>query len=135
MKVCAKCGRAKPLGQFHRSTRRGHQLWCKECRRTYDRAYFARNREKRRLQAKAHRRRLAEWNSEIKASTSCADCGCSFHPAAMEWDHLPGTEKVAEISDLVRAGKTLALREELQKCELVCANCHAVRSYVRRSGA
>jgi len=45
----------------------------------------------------------------------------------MEWDHLPGTTKTAEISTLLSRGSSRKLREEIAKCELVCANCHAVR--------
>ena len=128
------CGRRKPLDEFHRDTRHGHQARCKLCRREYDRAYQARNAEKRRRQAKERRKRLVALNHTMKASMSCADCGGSFHPAAMEWDHLPGEEKLDDISTLARTGKTRQFHRELEKCELVCANCHAVRSFERRRG-
>ena len=52
----------------------------------------------------------------------------------MEWDHLPGTEKLEDISNLARHGKTRQFHPELVKSELICANCHAVRSYERRNG-
>lgn len=132
MKKCAHCGIEKPLTAFHRWNQRdGYQLWCKSCRKEYDREYHARNRARRQAQVKERRRRLHEWNNQIKSATPCADCGRSFHPVAMAWDHLPGSEKVTEVSNLVRAGKTLQARKEIAKCELVCANCHAVRSYQR----
>jgi len=82
----------------------------------------------------ARRLRLKELNRRLKTTTPCADCGGLFHPVAMQWDHLPGLEKGAEISNLVKAGMTTRFHEELEKCELVCANCHAVRSYERRAG-
>jgi NADH:ubiquinone oxidoreductase subunit F (NADH-binding) len=113
----------------------GRQPWCKPCRKDYDREYHARNRARRQEQVKERRRRLHEWNNRIKSSTPCADCGRTFHPVAMTWDHLPGTDKVTEVSNLVRAGKTIQARKEIEKCEVVCANCHAVRSYERRNGA
>lgn len=50
---------------------------------------------------------------------------------AMQWDHLPGTEKLGEISGrLARRARGLIL-SEIAKCELVCANCHAIRTYQR----
>jgi len=49
----------------------------------------------------------------------------------MEWDHLPGTVKLGEISSMVRKWSTKLIFEELAKCELVCANCHAIRTYKR----
>jgi len=129
------CGEVKPLGAFHLYSRQGHQVWCKPCRKEYDRAYHARNAERRRLQVKEARFRLVRLNRHLKALTACADCGGHFHPAAMEWDHLPGSEKLDDVSSLARAGKTKQFHSELSKCELVCANCHAVRSYERRNGA
>ena len=59
--------------------------------------------------------------------------GGFFHHAAMTWDHLPGREKVNEVSNLRRTSRKAVLAE-IAKCELVCANCHAVRSFERRRG-
>ena len=135
MKRCGLCGAIKPLDEFHLYTRQGRQRWCKPCRKEYDRAYHARYAEKRRLQAKERRIRLVRLNQHLKAFGSCADCGGRFHPASMEWDHVPGHTKHDDVSSLARAGKTRQFHAELAKCELVCANCHAVRSYERRNGA
>jgi hypothetical protein len=135
MKKCGRCGLEKPSSEFHHWNRSdGRQPWCKPCRQTYDHDYHARNRERRRQQVKERRRRLHAWNNELKSSMPCADCGQFFPPVAMTWDHLPGSEKITEVSNLVRAGKTLQARKEVEKCELVCANCHAVRSYDRLTG-
>jgi hypothetical protein len=49
----------------------------------------------------------------------------------MQWDHLPGTVKLGEISAKTRAWSPKLIFEELAKCELVCANCHAIRTYRR----
>jgi hypothetical protein len=60
------------------------------------------------------------------------DCGGSFHPAAMQWDHI-GTDKRINISDAVHKGWSRArILTEIAKCELVCSNCHAVRTWTRR---
>src|SRR6266705_6369282 len=134
MKTCGMCGADKPLEAFHRSARNGRQAWCKDCRRSYDRAYHERNAEKRRRQVRELRQRLVDFNRELKASMPRADCRRHFHPAAMEWDHLPGAKKLGDISTLARTGKTRQFHRELAKCELVCANCHAVRSFERRRG-
>ncbi|HKY50143.1 MAG TPA: hypothetical protein VJP45_02690, partial [Candidatus Limnocylindria bacterium] len=62
----------------------------------------------------------------------CVDCGGVFHPAAMTFDHRPGTTKVADLASLAHRGCTGLFDDELEKCDLVCANCHAVRTYQRR---
>ena len=48
----------------------------------------------------------------------------------MQWDHLPGRSKRGDISAL--SGVTRAeILEEIAKCELVCANCHVIRTFTR----
>ena len=69
--------------------------------------------------------------AELKMREGCVDCGYKGHPAALDFDHLPGFSKKAEISTMFRASLE-DLMEEVAKCEVVCANCHRVRSAVRR---
>lgn len=61
---------------------------------------------------------------ELKASP-CFDCGGSFKPCQMDFDHVEGG-KVANIAQLV-GGPTEGLLDEVAKCHLVCANCHRTR--------
>jgi hypothetical protein len=53
----------------------------------------------------------------------------------MAFDHLPGSSKRLEIANLVRRGSIGVARSEIAKCEVVCANCHAVRTFLRREQA
>ena len=76
---------------------------------------------------------LVAWMRELKSSRPCTDCGGWFHPAAMTFDHLPGTTKRSEISTLLYSGYRQVLLDEIAKCELVCANCHAVRTFLREA--
>jgi hypothetical protein len=59
----------------------------------------------------------------------CADCGGSYPHYVMDFDHVRG-QKICEISNI--ANRRLSLRklqDEIAKCDLVCANCHRVRTY------
>lgn len=85
------------------------------------------------VQKRERKRRLKAWIRDLKTSLACADCGGRFHWAAMTFDHLPGKEKRGEVSNLLMAGYYGVLIEEMAKCEPVCANCHAVRTFLRRS--
>ena len=50
----------------------------------------------------------------------------------MELDHRDDTIKEAAVADLVSKGCTDArLLEEIEKCDVVCANCHRMRTYQR----
>lgn len=68
---------------------------------------------------------------EAKA-VPCADCKRRFNPWQMQFDHRPGEKKLFNLSDAGRDGVGLArIRREIAKCDIVCANCHADRTYWR----
>jgi hypothetical protein len=52
----------------------------------------------------------------LKASKPCTDCGQIFHPAAMQWDHLPGYEKVDDLGTLQSRHSKAAVLAEIAKC-------------------
>jgi hypothetical protein len=133
-KRCSRCKEVKLVAQFHRWKRGdGYQPWCKACRKAYDASYSARTLARRRQHRAERKREFVVWYEALKADRPCADCGGRFPPAAMQWDHLPGTEKIADVANLMRRLCKRRIVEEIAKCELVCANCHAVRTVNRRS--
>ena len=71
------------------------------------------------------------WVIEYKLFHGCADCGYAEHHAALDFDHRPGTTKVRDIKGGQQLGWE-ALRAEVAKCEVVCANCHRIRTYTRQ---
>ncbi len=51
----------------------------------------------------------------------------------MDFDHLPGTTKVLSVGHMANSGhNNAAFLAEIQKCEVVCANCHRVRTVERK---
>lgn len=60
----------------------------------------------------------------------CTDCKNSYPSYVMDFDHVKGRKKT-NISVLVQsAGWSIStLKKELAKCELVCANCHRIRTH------
>lgn len=126
--LCARCGNWKPTEAFHDS-RTGQFSYCRECRNAYDRAYYAeRGRAARLARRRAARAAARAWMASLKDGVPCADCGETFPVYVMHWDHLPGFEKVDEVSSMVGHRTRAAILEELKKCELVCANCHVLRT-------
>jgi hypothetical protein len=70
----------------------------------------------------------------LLCASKCYDCEYS-NPIALQFDHLPGTDKKFEISKAV-AGSTRswkAIQQEIDKCQIVCANCHLIRTATRGS--
>lgn len=63
------------------------------------------------------------------------DCGQRHPPCVMDFDHVRG-EKVAGISTTKMMGVSVAvLEEEIAKCDVVCSNCHRIRTFVRKAGS
>lgn len=57
----------------------------------------------------------------------CTDCGNSYPQVCMQFDHRDVNTKRYSISEKMRLPFE-ELKEELDKCDLVCANCHAIRT-------
>ena len=134
MKICSACALEKSSDEF---SRKGGALQskCKACQRAYHRLYYQRNKSrfitKNRRNKNRQRKRLRDILSEVK-HRPCQDCGGSFHPWVMELDHREGTKKEAAVANLISKGCTDArLLAEMKKCDVVCANCHRMRTYRR----
>lgn len=128
---CATCGQSKPASEFHRS-RTGQFSYCRDCRCAYDRRYYEeRGKAARQARIRVRRDSARAWLDSLKEGHPCADCGETFPPWVMHWDHLPGYLKINEISSMVGSHRRALILDELAKCELVCANCHVMRTVVR----
>ena len=129
MKRCARCGLIKPRSEFHKSRARkdGLQTYCKACRTVIDHALYERRRGKP-IAWRVFDRDFAKWLRELKSGRPCTDCGRTYSAEVMQWDHLPGTQKLADVS-LIRSRE--GVLAEIAKCELVCTNCHAIRTFQR----
>lgn len=74
-----------------------------------------------------HQRMRREIINEYKVRCGCADCGFNKHPAALDFDHKDPSQKLFLVSgDPKRNWKEMA--KEIEKCEVVCANCHRIRT-------
>lgn len=66
-------------------------------------------------------------------SKPCSDCGREFPYYIMEFDHARGV-KSFNIGRTPHVGMK-RLRAEIAKCDVVCANCHNIRTHERRNNA
>lgn len=63
----------------------------------------------------------------------CMDCGGRFPPYVMDFDHRDGAAKSMEISNIIRRGWSWQkLAREIALCDIVCANCHRIRTFKRQ---
>jgi len=131
--TCTICGRTLDIASFHKkkSNRSGHRKQCKECVSEYYRSEYKENVKRRNTIVRAvkkRRKNLREFIIGLK-DKPCTDCAQRFPHYVMDFDHVSG-EKEKEIARAVHLGWSKErLLKEIGKCELVCANCHRVRTH------
>ena len=80
------------------------------------------------------RRRQATILDRCRA-VPCSDCGERYPPCAMDFDHRDPSTKRAAVTRMIGRAGTQRLLDEIAKCDIVCANCHRLRTSRRRSAA
>src|SRR5438093_12375480 len=138
VKLCPRCREVKALSEFSKNPRRrdGVNSICKTCRRIYDHERYERihGRSIDYQPLRSERGRRA-WLRSLKEGKPCTDCGRTYPPQVMQWDHKPGFQKLGDITiDFWGPGREDILAE-IAKCDLVCANCHAIRTFTRSGWA
>ncbi len=134
MKICIDCKKEKYENEFSRKGT-GFQCRCKECFALYHKKYYEKNKEKYFAKNRRNKTRQRTRLKQILLSAKnrpCRDCGGNFHPWVMEFDHLEGTTKISAVASMATRGCTNEkLLAEIAKCEVVCANCHRMRTFRR----
>lgn len=120
-RVCTICKCKKPATRtfFAPDKRRtkGLQSHCRLCGRAFK---------------KKHSDEMRQKIARYKLSCGCNDCGYDSHHAALEFDHVKGSKRFC-ISNMTRCLWTKIL-SEIKKCEVVCSNCHKIRTWERLQG-
>ena len=102
-----------------------------EQQRAAERRWYAANKAKVAAKKDRKRERLRALVREAK-DRPCADCGVRYPYYVVDLDHVED-DKVMIVSKLVNFGATQRVVDEIAKCEAVCANCHRVRTHLRRT--
>lgn len=83
------------------------------------------SKEKRRKDTVQKRKMIQELKK-----VPCADCGGVFPPYCMDFDHRNPDDKELNIAKVYAYGKERLLAE-IKKCDIVCSNCHRIRTHKR----
>jgi hypothetical protein len=119
-KECKKCKLVKNTKEFYKQKQKGKkngQLWeyfdsyCISCRLNYT---YERSRE---YKQKAYQYKGGK----------CADCGLNDDPSIFDFHHLDPNQKDFEIGEGRRMELSEEVKRELDKCVLLCSNCHRRR--------
>ena len=74
---------------------------------------------------------LAQYLRDLKTKTACIDCGINYPYYVMDFDHVRGV-KQANVMELVSTLSKKRIDLEIAKCEIVCSNCHRIRTHMRK---
>ena len=78
-----------------------------------------------------YRTEIRQYVQGLKEAVACIDCGVTYPYYVMDFDHLDGSIKENDINFLSNTGRIGAVKREIEKCEIVCANCHRIRTHKR----
>jgi hypothetical protein len=137
-KICGVCKKDKQLFEFNTNVAKkdGYQTSCRECRSEYNRKHYKKNKidylKSANKARKKYRDKILDLISKLK-DKPCADCDVKYIKEVMEFDHLDSKIKIDSISNMISWGRSEEdILREVAKCDLVCANCHRIRTVNRR---
>lgn len=106
-KQCPKCGDIKTLDNFDKRPNGNIQSYCRKC--LNDNRYSL---------LKKHKQTLVK-----EFGGCCSKCGYSKNLSALEFHHLDSKDKDFHFGS-TKTTNINKIRQELDKCILLCANCH-----------
>ena len=132
---CYRCQEAKPAEEFgwRKTAENRRDSYCRPCRAAYKRQHYLANKGRYVRQAQRRKQRLRLEQTRLLIgyfeAHPCVDCG-ERDPVVLEFDHL--RDKRFDIGPAISQRSWRDILAEIQKCEVVCANCHRRRTSARR---
>lgn len=135
MKKCVICKEEKSPQEFNKNKTKkdGLNNICRDCSKEKSAQYFINYKEYHKEQVGIRREKLRKENREklmyLLKISKCVDCGNTDH-RTFEFDHL--YDKFANVPSLAANGYLWRkIQDEINKCEILCANCHRIRTFNR----
>jgi hypothetical protein len=131
-KTCTICKILKPIAEFDfTKSKPNGQSYCSACRRNWMQKHYKKHKREYKAKAIEAKRRRRELINSLKARP-CSDCKQSYPPYVMDFDHI--SNKSFNIGNNIDLSKDKVLKE-ISKCDLVCANCHRLRTHKHLSAS
>jgi hypothetical protein len=131
MKKCNKCNIEKSFNEFSKNinSKDGHQHICKTCKKILDKSSFDKNKIKWIKHYKIKYQELSNYANNIKSLNKCLKCGESRY-WVLDFHHLDSTKKEMNVN---QAGSLRLLKKEIEKCIILCSNCHRDFHHLERN--
>lgn len=132
-KICPNCQKDLPASDYHVSNfDKGYlQSHCKVCARERSRANYHKNKDNF-IRQKKERDKLIDSLILERKDRPCMDCGIRYPPYVMDFDHRDPSDKDYGVCQMRRRHMGIdKIKREMDKCDVVCSNCHRIRTNVR----
>ena len=134
-KLCTDCKKILPLDQFSKNKQKkdGLNYRCKTCQRIYFKNHYQNNKQYYIDKAFEQTNKFLEIIDDVKQNKlkgGCSVCG-AYHPAILDFHHIDPTKKDFTIAQSRTKSKEKFLKE-LDKCIVLCSNCHRVLHWRER---
>lgn len=124
-KICNKCKNNLPYAEFHKckSKKDGLQTFCKKCNNDNAKKDSIKNKKRWTQRLKEKREKYRKDFLTYKSTLFC--CVCKENTSCcLDFHHLNHKKKNGEISSMFRNRPLEKLKQELEKCVVLCSNCH-----------
>ena len=135
MKKCTTCKQEKDLSDFgkHKITKDGYKHVCKDCTKKNNERYSNLEGAK---EIKTERNRLAKEKVKQAYYEYMKDKKCMLceenHIACLDFDHRDQTTKSHNVSSMLTDRRSWSsVLKEINKCDILCANCHRKRTAIQ----
>lgn len=134
MKTCPSCNKTKNIDDFglNKSKKDGRQSTCKACFKIYRDRHYQENKEYYLDNAKKNKQKSRDLIAEARKG-GCVKCG-EDHPAVLDFHHLNDNEKDFNVTQVNRKGFR-QVQKEIEKCIVLCSNCHRKLHYKERNAS
>ena len=88
--------------------------------------------EKPQKRTAAKKREVQQMLGKMKEDSGCVDCNTKYPFYVLDFDHSRGN-KVSNIGQMLDYFTIEDILKEVAKCDIVCSNCHRVRTYTRKN--
>lgn len=134
-KICSKCKRELPISEFRwKNKAKGlTHSQCKECQKAQEKIHYQESKERResvRETADLQKANNLGIIDTIK-SNGCKKCG-DKRLYVLDFHHRDPSQKEGTINHMIKSAGYAKLMDEIQKCDILCANCHREFHYLER---
>jgi hypothetical protein len=131
MKLCNSCNKEKDESEFSFRNKRLNTFAskCKQCHSEYVKTHYSQNKiryiNRARISSDVYRDRNRQNMIKYLSDKKCIECGIN-DIRVLDFDHKHS--KHLEISKMMGSYSWKSILKEIEKCDILCANCHRIKT-------